>query len=146
MSGLIKKNQNWLPSVFNDFFDNDWPVATLPARTTSPAINVCETDKEYVVEVAAPGMTKEDFRVCIDDNDYLVLSLEKRDERKGDKKEGRYLRREFSYTSFRQAIVLPDNVDKEKVEAHMDKGVLCVTLPKREPTEKREAQRMIEVK
>ena len=76
MSGLIKKNQNWLPSVFNDFFDNDWPVATLPARTASPAINVCETDKEYVVEVAAPGMTKEDFRVCIDDNDYLVLSLE----------------------------------------------------------------------
>ena len=146
MSGLIKKNQNWLPSVFNDFFENEWPVATLPARTTTPAINVCENEKEYLVEVAAPGMTKEDFRVCIEDNDYLVLSFEKREEHKHNDKEHRYLRREFSYNSFRQAIVLPDNVDKEKVNACMDKGVLCITLPKKEPTEKCDTQRMIEVK
>lgn len=146
MSGLTKKNQNWLPSVFNDFFEMNWPVANIPARTTTPAINVRETDKEYTVEVAAPGMTKDDFRVYIDDNDYLVLSLEKRSENKCEEKECKYLRREFFYTSFRQAIVLPDNVDKEKVDARMDKGVLCIKLPKREPTEKRESQRMIEVK
>lgn len=143
MSAIVRRNQGWMPSLFSDLLPAEWFEK---GAGVTPAINVKETKKEYKVEVAAPGMTKEDFRVCIDDNDYLVLSLEKRDERKGDKKEGRYLRREFSYTSFRQAIVLPDNVDKEKVEAHMDKGVLCVTLPKREPTEKRESQRMIEVK
>lgn len=146
MSGITKRNQNWLPSIFNDFFDTDWPVATLPARTTTPAINVRETDKEYMVEVAAPGMTKDDFCVCIDDNNYLVLSVEKQCEQKNNDKEGRYLRREFYCSSFRQAIVLPDNVDKEKVEAKMDRGVLCITLPKHEPADKGATQRQIEVK
>ena len=58
----VRRNQNWLPSIFNDFFDNDWMVK---ANATAPAINVLETEKEYKVEVAAPGMTKEDFNVHI---------------------------------------------------------------------------------
>lgn len=146
MSGLIKKNQNWLPSVFNDFFEMDWPVANIPMRNTTPAINVRETPKEYILEVAAPGMTKDDFKVYIDDNNYLVLTLEKRTENKCEDKECRYLRHEFSCTSFRQAVVLPENVDHNDVEAKMQHGVLCVKLPKKEPSDKRENQRMIEVK
>ena len=104
-------NQNWLPSIFNDFFDNDWMVK---ANATAPAINVFETEKEYKVELAAPGMTKEDFNVHIDEENNLVISMEKKTENKEEKKEGRYLRREFSYSKFQQTMILPDDVDKRK--------------------------------
>ena len=63
----VRRTQNWLPSIFNDFFDNDWMVK---ANATAPAINVIESDKDYKVEDAAPGMTKEDFKIHInEDND-----------------------------------------------------------------------------
>ena len=64
----VRRTQNWLPSIFNDFFDNDWMVK---ANATAPAINVFETEKEYKVELAAPGMTKEDFNVHIDEENNL---------------------------------------------------------------------------
>ena len=98
----VRRTQNWLPSIFNDFFDNDWMVK---ANATAPAINVFETEKEYKVELAAPGMTKEDFNVHIDEENNLVISMEKKTEskeegNKDEKREGRYLRREFSYSKF----------------------------------------------
>ena len=123
----VRRTQNWLPSIFNDFFDNDWMVR---ANATAPAINVFETEKEYKVELAAPGMTKEDFNVHIDEDNNLVISMEKKVENKEeDKKEGRYLRREFSYSKFEQTMVLPDDVDKEKIAAHVENGVLSIALP-----------------
>lgn len=70
-------NQNWLPSIFNDFFDNEWLTR---ANATAPAINVIESDKDYKVEVAAPGMTKEDFNIHISENNELVISMEKKNE------------------------------------------------------------------
>lgn len=72
-------NQNWLPSIFNDFFDNEWLTR---ANATAPAINVIESDKDYKVEVAAPGMTKEDFNIHISENNELVISMEKKNETK----------------------------------------------------------------
>ena len=107
----VRRTQSWLPSIFNDFFDNDWMVK---AYATAPAINVFETEKEYKVELAAPGMTKEDFNVRIDEDNNLVISMEKKTENKEEKKEGRYLRREFSYSKFQQTMILPDNVIKKK--------------------------------
>ena len=80
----VKTNQNWLPSIFNDFFDNEWMAR---ANATAPAINVIESEKDYRVEVAAPGMTKDDFNIRIDENDNLVVSMEKKDEKNEDKKE-----------------------------------------------------------
>ena len=74
-------NQNWLPSIFNDFFDNEWLTR---ANATAPAINVIESDKDYKVEVAAPGMTKEDFNIHISENNELVISMEKKNETKED--------------------------------------------------------------
>ena len=65
----VRRTQNWLPSIFNDFFDNDWMVK---ANATAPAINVFETEKEYKVELAAPGMTKEDFNVRIDEERQVL--------------------------------------------------------------------------
>ena len=76
----VRRNQNWLPSIFNDFFDNDWMVK---ANATAPAINVFETAKEYKVELAAPGMTKEDFNVHIDEENNLVISMEQQGRKEG---------------------------------------------------------------
>ena len=79
MSSIKKyNNQNWLPSFFNDFFDNDWMIR---ANATAPAINVIENDKDYKVEVAAPGMSKEDFDVHIGENNELVITMEKKSEK-----------------------------------------------------------------
>lgn len=139
----VRRTQNWLPNIFNDFFDNDWMVK---ANATAPAINVFETEKEYKVELAAPGMTKEDFNVHIDEENNLVISMEKKTENKEEKKEGRYLRREFSYSKFQQTMILPDDVDKEKISAQVENGVLNIDLPKFSEQEKEKAKRFIDVK
>ena len=139
----VRRTQSWLPSIFNDFFDNDWMVK---ANATAPAINVFETEKEYKVEFAAPGMTKEDFNVHIDEENNLVISMEKKTENKEEKKEGRYLRREFSYSKFQQTMILPDDVDKEKISAQVENGVLNIDLPKFSEQEKEKAKRFIDVK
>ena len=122
----VRRNQNWLPSIFNDFFDNDWMVK---ANATAPAINVFETAKEYKVELAAPGMTKEDFNVHIDEENNLVISMEKKTD-----------------TKFQQTMILPDDVDKEKIGAHVENGVLNITLPKFTEAEKEKAKKFIDVK
>lgn len=125
-------NQNWLPSIFNDFFDNNWMEK---ANATAPAINVVESDKDYKVEVAVPGMTKEDFNIHLGDENELVISMEKKVENE-DKESKKYLRREFSYTKFQQSLYLPDNVDKEKITANVANGVLTIELPKYSQEEK----------
>ena len=144
----VRRTQNWLPSIFNDFFDNEWMTK---ANATAPAINVIESEKEYKVEVAAPGMTKEDFNVRIDEDNNLVISMEKKTENKeesnkDEKKEGRYLRREFSYSKFQQTMILPDDVDKEKISAQVENGVLNINLPKFTEQEKEKTKKFIDVK
>ncbi|MBP8777029.1 MAG: Hsp20/alpha crystallin family protein [Bacteroidaceae bacterium] len=139
----VRRSQNWLPSIFNDFFDNEWLER---ANTTAPAINVIESESNFKVEVAAPGMTKEDFNVTLDENQNLVISMEKKTENNEENKEGRFLRREFSYTKFQQTMLIPDNVDKEKISAKVENGVLNINLPKLTEEESKKAQKMIEIK
>lgn len=142
----VRRTQNWLPSIFNDFFDNDWMIK---ANATAPAINVFETENEYKVELAAPGMTKEDFNVHIDEDNNLVISMEKKSESENkdeNKKEGRYLRREFSYSKFQQTMILPDDVDKEKISAHVENGVLNIELPKFTEEAKEKSKKVIDIK
>jgi len=139
----VRRTQNWLPSIFNDFFDTDWMEK---ANATAPAINVIESEKEYKVELATPGMTKEDFNVNIDEDNNLIISMEKKSESKEEKKEARYLRREFSYSRFQQTMILPDDVDKDKIAAQVDNGVLSISLPKLSDAEKQKAKKLIEVK
>ncbi len=136
-------NQNWLPSIFNDFFDNDWMVK---ANSTAPAINVIESEKEYKVELAAPGMTKEDFHVQLADDNTLTISMEKKNENENKDDSKKYLRREFSYSKFEQAMVIPDDVEKEKINASVNDGVLTIDLPKKTNEEKAQASKVIEVK
>mgnify|MGYP000523746199 CR=1 FL=1 len=147
MMPVRRSNQTWLPSIFNDFFDNDWMVK---ANATAPAINVIESDKDYKVEVAAPGMTKEDSRfISTKTTTWLSLWKRKTESTEGDKegkKESRYLRREFSYSKFQQTLILPDDVDKDKIDAKVNDGVLTIELPKRTPEDKEKAAKVIEVK
>ncbi len=127
-----RKNNGWIPDIFNDFFDTEWMPK---AKATAPAINVTEDEKKYTVEVAAPGMCKEDFDIQINENNDLVIKMEKKTSSEtGNKEEEkcncRYLRREFSYTKFQQTLILPEDVDKEMINAKVENGVLTIDLPK----------------
>ena len=142
----VRRNQNWLPSIFNDFLNNDWLVER--RNTTAPAVNIIENDDEYKIEVAAPGMTKEDFKVHINEDNELIILMEKRSEEKDEEKrhKGTYLRREFSYTQFQQSLLLPDNVVREKISAKVENGVMSIDIPKKKETEASAVARQIEIK
>lgn len=135
---MIRRNA-WLPTVFNDFFDNDFMPR---ANATAPAINVIETPEEYTVELAAPGLKKEDFNVNINEEGNLVVKMEKKIEQED--KKAHYLRREFNYTKFEQTLLLPDDVEKAKISARVEHGVLTVTLPKTEQA-RTKVEREIEI-
>ena len=121
---MMYKN-SWLPEVFNDFFYNNNMPKT---NATAPAINVLENETEYTVELAAPGLRKEDFDISINNDGDLVIKMEKKNDVKDEK--AHYLRREFAYSKYEQTLILPDDVDKDKVGARMSDGVLNITLPK----------------
>ena len=140
---MRRTNDSWLPDIFNDFFDNSWMERP---TYTAPAINVIETEKEYEVELAAPGLSKDDFRVHVDSDNNLHIEMEKKSENKEGHKHGRFLRREFSYEKFQQTLLLPDDVDAEKIEAKVEKGILQVTLPKKEKSAKADAVKQIDIK
>lgn len=136
-------NQNWLPSMFNDFFDNDWMEKS---NATAPAINVLENEHSYDLELAAPGMTKDDFKVSLDENGDLVINMEKKQENNDENKHGHYLRREFSYSKFQQTMLLPEDADREKINAQVEHGVLKVNIPKVVKVEPEHTHKVIEIK
>lgn len=117
--------------MFNDFF-NTWPMDS--RRNTVPAVNISETGENFRIEVAAPGMEKEDFKISVD-NDLLTISAEKKDEK--DEKNARYTRKEFSYVSFSRTFNMPEIVDADKIEAAYHNGVMTITLPKKEEAKPR---------
>ena len=116
---------SWLPEVFNDFLN----TANMPkTNATAPAINVLESEKEYTVELAAHGLSKEDFDVNINSDGDLTIKMEKKAEESEQK--AHYLRREFAYSKYEQTLILPDDVQKEHIAARVNNGVLTVVLPK----------------
>ena len=123
----MMRTNNWIPAVFNDLFNTEFLPKT---NCTAPAINVKESDKAYIVELAAPGMKKEDFNVHINDEGNLVVKMESKTEKKDEDKNTRYLRREFSYSTFEQTLILPDDVKRDAISAKVEHGVLTVELPK----------------
>ncbi|MBR6466095.1 MAG: Hsp20/alpha crystallin family protein [Bacteroidales bacterium] len=143
MLPVRRTSNSWLPEIFNDFFDNSWMERT---NYTAPAINVIENEKEYELELAAPGLSKEDFKIQLDNEGNLVINMEKKTENKEEKKRGRFLRREFSYEKFHQSLMLPDDVDIEKIEAKMENGVLNIHLPKIVKVTPAEVHRQIDIK
>ena len=123
----VMRTNSWIPSVFADLFDTEYMPK---ANCTAPAINVKESDKAYTVELAAPGMKKEDFNVHINDEGNLIVKMEKKQTHQDEDKNTRYLRREFSYSKYEQTLILPDDVKKEDIKARVEDGVLTVELPK----------------
>ena len=145
---LAKRNDNnWMSNFFNDFFDTDMMPRM---NATAPAVNVKESDKGYVMEIAAPGLKKEYCRVSIDKDGNLNLKiedkLEHKEEDKAEDKKEHYLRREFNYSNYEQTYVLPEDVDKEKISAKVENGILTIDLPKMSKEAEKEENKSIEVK
>ena len=136
----VMHRNNWLPDVFNDFFDTDFMPRI---SSTAPAINVIENDKEYRVELAAAGTKKEDFNVHINQEGNLTIHMECKNEKKDENKKEHYLRREFSYSKYEQTLLLPDDVNKEKISAKVNDGILTVTLPKQEVKAQENARQIL---
>ncbi|MBQ4214907.1 MAG: Hsp20/alpha crystallin family protein [Bacteroidales bacterium] len=144
-----RRNQNanaWVPSFFEDVFNDDFWGASISKQFATPAVNIKESDKDYTIQIAAPGMTKNDFKINVNEYNELAIYLEKKDEKedKGKEKES-WLRREFSYASYSQSFAIPEDVDETKISAKIENGVLNIDLPKKEVTDKAPVTRQIEI-
>jgi len=147
METLVKRD-GLFPSLIgksvNNFFDDfltkdlfDWTdrnFATLGSNL--PSVNLKETDTHLKVEMAAPGMKREDFKVEIDNN-TLMISSEKEEEKEETRKKDNFVRKEFNYQSFYRSFYLPENVDENKIEATYKDGILHVTIAKKPGSEKK---------
>ena len=142
----VLNSNNWLSNAFDDFFNTDWMPRM---NSTAPAVNVKEDKDEYEMQLAAPGLKKEYCRISIDDEGNLNVKIENKfenkEENKKDEKKEHYLRREFSYSNYEQSYTLPEDVDKEKISAKVEDGILNITLPKLAKKEEKKAQRKIEI-
>ena len=136
------------PSLFDDFFKpwNEWfdTSSALGRAITVPAVNITENVNDYNISVAAPGLKKNDFHINVDGN-MLTISAEK-EETKEEKEEENYTRKEYNYSSFSRSFTLPQEVNREKIEASYEDGVLKLVLPKKEEVKKAVASKQIVVK
>ncbi|PHN03552.1 Hsp20/alpha crystallin family protein [Flavilitoribacter nigricans] len=132
---LIKSNFPTLPRLFDDFFTRDvfdWGNSNFSnTNTTLPAVNIVENNEGFLVEMAAPGMKKEDFTIELE-NEVLKITSHRETEQEN-KEDERYTRREFSYQSFQRTFHLPKTVvDDSRIEAKYEDGLLRIMIPKRE--------------
>lgn len=127
-----RRDWNWLQCIFNEF-SSEWLERT---NASTPAVNILEHKEGYRVEIAVPGMDKKDLKVNIEENNKLVISAENCiGEKDESKRGGTYLRREFFYGQFRQSLLLPDNVEKERIAAKVEHGLLTINIPKKTVTD-----------
>ena len=138
----ILNANNWFPTVFDDFFNNDWMPRM---KATAPAVNVKEDAKAYTMELAVPGIKKEFCRVNINADGNLEVAIENKLEHKEENKKEHFLRRELSYSNYQQTYVLPDDIEKDHIAAKVDNGVLTITLPKFTKEEVKQIQRQINI-
>jgi HSP20 family protein len=140
----FKNSRNLFPALFNEFFNSDIfdPENTRFSDSTLPAVNIKEIKDDFIVEVAAPGMSKDDFKIELD-NSLLVISSEK-EEKNEEIKDREFTRKEFSYQSFRRSFTLPETVQEDKIEASYKDGLLQITLPKKEEA-KEKPKRLIKI-
>lgn len=138
----ILNANNWFPTMFDDFFNNDWMPRM---KATAPAVNVKEDAKAYTMELAVPGIKKEFCRVNINADGNLEVAIENKLEHKEENKKEHFLRREFSYSNYQQTYVLPDDIEKDHIAAKVDNGVLTITLPKFTKEEVKQIQRQINI-
>ena len=116
------------PFLWSDLFDDDFfaPFFT-PRYHTMPAVNIKEDDKKFTLDLAVPGIDKKDLKIELNE-DVLTISSERKEEKEENRED--YKRREFSYSSFCRSFALPENVNRDKIEANYKDGILTVVLPK----------------
>lgn len=128
-----RKNGDLFPSVLSDFFDTDRFLNTRwmerEFEQTLPSVNIRENGKEFNIELAAPGFSKNDFKVNVEEN-VLTISAERKEEKK--EENGRFTRKEFSYNTFSRSFTLPQIVSGEKTDAKYTDGILKLCIPKKE--------------
>lgn len=129
----------WIDNLFQSTLSD---VIGSDHTASSPSVNIMEHDKHYVLDLAAPGLTKQDFNISIE-QDHLVISAEKKSER--EETEGRFTRREFSYGSFKRSFHLDDKIKRDAITAAYEDGVLKVSLPKKDEVELKQASKTIEI-
>jgi HSP20 family protein len=138
MKTLVRQNATLFPSfpsLLEDFFNRDWADSTLANgnySATLPAVNVRETNEDYLIEVAAPGMKRDEFKVELDNN-VLTISSQHEEKHEAQDDTRNYTRREFNYQSFQRSFTLPENkVEGEKISARYVDGILHIMVPKKE--------------
>lgn len=127
---LIKRNPSVVfPSLLDEFFKPDFFGGVQNFSNNVPLVNIKESETDFVIELASPGLTKEDFHIEID-NDALTISSESKTENESSNE--KYTRKEFSFSAFTRTFTLPETVNSENINAIYENGVLNITLPKKE--------------
>ena len=138
---VTRRNQDFMPTLFNELMNwNDTTYST-------PRMNIMETKDNYKLELCIPGLTKEDVKLSIDAEGNLVVEMvkENKSEKNENKEEMRYLRHEFSVEHFRQTVMLPEDIHKERISAKVENGILDIVIPKVTVEEKKQSMQTIEV-
>lgn len=140
---LIRRTSNPLfPSLLDEFFGSDTPFSGLSSRSYVPSVNISETDTNFELALAAPGKTRKDFNVELDDH---VLTVSSESKHEDESMTDQYTRREFRYDNFQRSFRLPETVDTAGIKAKYDNGILTITLPKHEEAIP-EPKKQIEIK
>lgn len=126
---IVDRHNVFFPALLNDFMGPDWSGGTQKWGAPLPKVNIKDQAESFELELAVPGLKKEDFTVEVD-KDIMTISSERKSE--SEEKKEQYTRREFTHSSFKRAFTLPDTVDGSKIDAKYEDGILKLTLPKKQ--------------
>ena len=141
---LVRRNSNWFPSLLDEIFTENRLDTHNYENFSIPAVNIQEKNTNFVIELAVPGLSKENFNIEVDNN-ILKVSAEvtSGNEENTTENETKFTRKEFNYNGFKRSFTLPENINVENVNASYENGVLEITLPKKE--EEKVLKRMVEI-
>lgn len=140
---IVNKTNDWLPSIFEDFFPENKLDVINYERFSIPAANIKENFSNFVIELALPGWKKENIAIEIEKNVLIVASKSLINEDNLKEEATKFTRREFKITAFKRSFALPETVNKEHIEANYENGVLSIKLPKLD--EAKNIKRMVEI-
>ena len=126
----LSRRNRFFPTIWDEFL-KDSMINTNGVSNVLPAVNVKEGENEFTIELAAPGLTKEDFKIKLEE-DLLTISRTSEEKKEETEEKRNYTRKEFSFSSFSRSFRLPDTIDGEKIDANYTDGVLYLALPKKE--------------
>lgn len=137
------QNRPFVPNMFNRFFENEFPTRFERNCECSPAVNILEKEDQFEIQMAAPGLRKEDFKIELEKN-LLTISFERKEEgpEQENQREENWLRREFEMDNFTRSFTIPEQTDTEKITAKYEHGILYVGVPRENPEKARLSKRI----